>query len=407
MARITDLASTSETEEPGWPGPAQRAAVAATLAESAAGLTTATLAAIADLHPWFAELDAEHRSWITMVARAGIDGFVEWFAAGGRDRNPEAIFDAAPRALTRRITLNQTVDLVRTTIDTVEAWITGLDKAQQDPLRIGILRYSREVAFAAARVYARAAEARGAWDARLEAMVVDAVIRGEADETVVSRASTLGWVHPPRIAVIIGPAAADPATQVDSIRAAAAPHGLDLLAAPQGDRLVLLVGGRLASMPELIGLVADFVEHFGTGPVVVGPIVNNLLDAARSARAALSGIRAAPAWPEAPRPVAAEDLLAERALAGDGHARRTLSGQIFQPINDAGGDLVETLATYFETGGSVEATARARFIHPNTVRYRLRRIQQLVGYSAFDARDAYVLRLALTLGRLVQPPTLQ
>ena len=52
-------------------------------------------------------------------------------------------------------------------------------------------------------------------------------------------------------------------------------------------------------------------------------------------------------------------------------------------------------------GGSIEATARARYIHPNTVRYRLRRIQEVTGYSATDPRDAYVLRLALTLGRLL------
>ena len=49
------------------------------------------------------------------------------------------------------------------------------------------------MAFAAAEIYARAAELRGAWDARLEALVVDAVLRGETDETVLSRASTLGW----------------------------------------------------------------------------------------------------------------------------------------------------------------------------------------------------------------------
>ena len=34
-------------------------------------------------HHWFRGLDAEHRSWITLVAQAGIDGFVKWFAAPG------------------------------------------------------------------------------------------------------------------------------------------------------------------------------------------------------------------------------------------------------------------------------------------------------------------------------------
>ncbi|MFT4108682.1 MAG: PucR family transcriptional regulator, partial [Propionicimonas sp.] len=281
--------STAADETAGWPPPAVREVISQRLGSAAAEMTTAALARIAEEHPWFADLDAEHRSSITLVARAGIDGFLEWYAAGGRTAAPAAIFDAAPRALARRITLDQTVDLVRTTIDTVEDRIGELPGDEQTPLRTGILRYSREVAFAAARVYARAAEVRGAWDARLEALVVDAVIRGEADESVVSRASTLGWAAPPAIAVVIGSAPAEPGRAVELIRLIAARHSLDLLAAPQGDRLVLLIGGELGSTTELMGHVRDFVVHFGRGPVVAGPVVADLAEAVRSARAALSG----------------------------------------------------------------------------------------------------------------------
>jgi hypothetical protein len=391
------------TDQSWWPAPQAREAIARELADSAAELTTVAMAQIAERHPWFARLEAEHRSWVTLVARSGIDGFVTWFGAGGAG-SPGALFDAAPRALTRRITLNQTVDLVRTTIETVEERIAELPTDEQLPLRIGILRYSREVAFAAARVYARAAELRGAWDARLEAMVVDAIIRGDADESVASRASTLGWVSPsPGVAVVIGSAPSDPGTAVDAIRASAGRNSLDLLAAPQGDRLVLVIGTAAGSDDELVALVAEFAAEFGPGEVVVGPIVPSLMDAARSARAALSGLRAARAWPGAPRPVAAEKLLPERALAGDGHARRALSAELYQPLVAAGGDLVTTLATYFETAGSIEATARELFVHSNTVRYRLRRVQEVTGYSPTDSRDGYALRLALTLGRLLDP----
>jgi DNA-binding PucR family transcriptional regulator len=391
----------TKSEKQWWPEPEARATIARELSDLAAELTTAALARIADKHPWFSELEAEHRSWVTLVARSGIDGFVSWFAAGG-DGSPGALFAAAPRALTRRITLNQTVDLVLTTIETVEERIAQLPEDEQFPLRIGILRYSREVAFAAARVYARAAEIRGAWDARLEAMVVDAIIRGDADESVVSRASTLGWVSPsPGVAVVIGPAPADPGSAVESIRLAAVRNSLDLLAAQQGDRLVLVLGTAATSTDQLVAMVAEFVADFGPGDVVVGPIVTSLMDAARSARAALSGLRAARAWPDAPRPVAAEKLLPERALAGDGHARRALASDLYQPLVAAGGDLAETLSTYFDAAGSIEATARELFVHSNTVRYRLRRVQEVTGYSPTDARDAYALRLALSLGRLL------
>ena len=43
---------------------------------------------------------------------------------------------------------------------------------------------SREVAFATAHAYASYAESRGAWDARLEALVVDALVRGVHPNTV-------------------------------------------------------------------------------------------------------------------------------------------------------------------------------------------------------------------------------
>lgn len=385
-----------------WPSPRARAGIAKRLTAASSGMTTAAMAEIARQHPWFAELDAEHRSWITVVARTGIDGFVRWFAAGGDTAAPGTIFDAAPRALARRISLHQTVDLVRTTIDTVEQQIEQqMPRGDRAALNLAIVHYSREIAFAAAEVYARAAEARGAWDARLEALVVDAVIRGDADESVVSRASTLGWPSPAGIAVMIGDAPADPGQAIEAIRQAAGKHGCDILAAPQGDRLVVVIGGDLPDMPSLVAQAADFVDQFGPGYVVIGPIVDDLVEAARSARAALSGMRAARAWPEAPRPVASADLLPERALAGDGHARRALATEVYQPLAEAGGDLLETLVEFLDQGGSIEATARGRFIHPNTVRYRLRRIQEVTGYAPGDPRDAYVLRLALTLGRLL------
>ena len=62
--------------------------------------------------------------------------------------------------------------------------------------------------------------------------------------------------------------------------------------------------------------------------------------------------------------------------------------------------MIETLAAYFETGESVEATARMLFVHPNTVRYRLRRVTDVTGWSPSDVRSAFTLHIALILGRL-------
>ena len=177
------------------PSARSRASIAKRLSSATGAMTTATIAEMESRHQWFERLDAEHRSQITLVAQAGIDGFVKWFAnPDPRGPTTSEVFSSAPRELTRKISLHQTVELVRTTIDVVEAQIDELmPKGDRPVLHAAIVQYSREVAFAAAEIYARAAELRGAWDARLEALVVDAVLRGEADETVLSRASTLGW----------------------------------------------------------------------------------------------------------------------------------------------------------------------------------------------------------------------
>jgi DNA-binding PucR family transcriptional regulator len=134
----------------------------------------------------------------------------------------------------------------------------------------------------------------------------------------------------------------------------------------------------------------------------MGPMVTDLLAAAGSARAATAGLRAAPGWPGAPRPVVADDLLPERALSGDGHARHRLVIDVYAPVA-TDDTLLHTLEAYLEHGASIEGSARSLFVHANTIRYRLRRIEEMTGLSPAHPRDAYTLRVALTLGRLRAP----
>ncbi len=378
-----------------------RAAMSKRLAAAAASMTTAALAQITAHYPWFGDLDANNRASVTLVVRAGVDGFLDWFRGGAGDVEQPNIFASAPRSLMRSLTLQQTVDLIRTTVETVEEQITSqLPRSDRPTLTMAVLQYSREIAFDAAEVYARAAETRGAWDARLEALVMDAVVRGDADESVVSRASTLGWHSPRGLTVILGDLPARDASLRD-LRGAAARRGLDILAAGQGPRLVVLLGGDFTTEEEALAHASDLTPYFGDGPVVVGTVVPDLVEAVVSARAATSGRRAASAWVDAPRPVSARALLPERALAGDGHARRELAHDIYLPLAQHTGDLMRTLDAYWATGTSIEATARRLFIHANTVRYRLGRVEDLTGYAPSDPRGGYVLRLAGTLGRLL------
>jgi DNA-binding PucR family transcriptional regulator len=139
---------------------------------------------------------------------------------------------------------------------------------------------------------------------------------------------------------------------------------------------------------------------FGDGPVVIGPTAPTLAAAHRSAAEAIAGMNAVAGWSGAPRPVAARELLPERALLGDATAIAALEAEVMRPLADAGPALTETLDAFLDSGGAIEACARKLFVHPNTVRYRLRRIADFTGRDPTVPRDAYVLRVASTVGRL-------
>nr|WP_177238257.1 helix-turn-helix domain-containing protein [Pseudonocardia ammonioxydans] len=147
-------------------------------------------------------------------------------------------------------------------------------------------------------------------------------------------------------------------------------------------------------------VLAEIASRFGPGPVVAGPASTDLAATGSAVAEALAGLAAAPGHPDAPRPVDAADLLPERALCGDPAARRRLAEDVLAPLHDAGGELLRTLSAYLEGGGSLEGCARALYVHPNTVRYRLRRIGELVGRSPTDPREAFVLRAALVADRV-------
>lgn len=367
-------------------------------------LASASVAAMERRLPWFTRLPADQRASVLMITQTGAAGFVSWL----RD-SQEALqltteaFRSAPQDLSRWISLRQAVSLVRMAIEVFEEELPefAASDAERSSLIEGILRYGREIAFATANSYAAAAEARGAWDARLEALVVDGIVRGDAEEAVLSRAAALGWEPASAATVLVGaPGSDDPPSVVFDVRRLAARLGRPVLLSVQGTRLIVVVGGPTDGTYEEV--VHKLSAAFGDGPVVAGPTVANLGEAHHSAAEALSGLRAVVGWPSAPRPVRAIDLLPERALSGDAGAERLLIEEVAQPLADAGPTVLETVETYLESGGVLETCAKTLFVHPNTVRYRLRRAAELTGRNPTDPRDALVLRVALTMGRLAR-----
>lgn len=368
--------------------------------EQATGrLATQSVARMDDELPWFRELPPAQRSWVTLVAQAGLQSYVEWL------RSPDdvlrltgEVFATAPQAMARSVNLQQTVELVRQAIEVAEQNLPLIAGADVDVVREELLRFSRELAFAAARVYATAAENRGTWDRRLEALVIDSLVSGSViGDPLPSQLAALGWHDIAPMAVIAGSA---PDGSPDLARAAMNAKlrrlGLDAMVGLHAGRLVVVVGG----CADPLALAGRLLTDFGDGPVVAGPTAAEVSDAVEVAQATLSGLRAAAAWPGAPRPVSADALLPERALAGDIAARVHLVEAVYRPLASADDVLLDTVAAFLDAGNALEATARALFVHANTVRYRLRRVADVCGETPTDARGAFTLRLALALGRL-------
>ncbi|HSP51501.1 MAG TPA: helix-turn-helix domain-containing protein [Cryobacterium sp.] len=370
-------------------------------------LSTATLKRLEDTLPWYGDMPPGRRSAVGLVAQAGITSFISWFDDPRSTPWIAAdVFGAAPRELLRSISLQQTLQLIRVTVEVVEERV----KDGGEILREAILLYSREIAFGAADVYARAAEARGLWDVRLEALVVDSILSGEYDDELPSRIAALGWHGHGEVCVLVG--TTPKMLDVDRLRRSARHMAADVLIGVQGNRLVLVIGRahpRPTDPDEAIGTASalTFMEiavqlepSFGAGHLVLGHEVPNLVDASKSAKAALAGFAVARSWRNAPRPVQADDLLPERALAGDPLARATLIHRIYRPLQAHSTELLTTLWCYLDNGRSLEATARELFVHPNTVRYRLKRVSEVIGYDATGAREALILQAALIIGSI-------
>ncbi|MDN5700562.1 helix-turn-helix domain-containing protein [Kocuria atrinae] len=352
--------------------------------------------------PWFSQLRADERSELGLLAQRGISSFVRWY------EDPQEpvwvlteVFKQAPTELTRSISLQNALQVLRIVVDVVEEKVPELaQSSDESALREAVLRFSREVAFAAADVYAKAAENRGSWDARLESLVVDGILRGDRSDSIRSRVAALGWTDQGQVTVMVGtaPATTGPGS-VDKIRRSATRYATECLVSIQTDRLVLVLGG----VNDPRRALTKLASVFGDGPVVYGPAVDTVFDAKYSADRASAGFRTTSAWPQAPRPVDSEDLWPERAMSGDPLALTAMVDAVWAPLSNSSTGLVDTLSTYFSVGNSLEATSRELFVHANTVRYRLRRVCDITGWDPLIPRDAFVLHCAMVAGRLNSP----
>jgi purine catabolism regulator len=89
----------------------------------------------------------------------------------------------------------------------------------------------------------------------------------------------------------------------------------------------------------------------------------------------------------------------------DDEALRLYTDSVLGPIENGegeyGGELLRSLEAFVEHNGQWERAARELFCHRHTLRYRIRRIEQLTGRDLSSARDRIEFWLALKARELV------
>ena len=89
----------------------------------------------------------------------------------------------------------------------------------------------------------------------------------------------------------------------------------------------------------------------------------------------------------------------------DDEALRLYTDSVLGPIESGegeyGGELLRSLEAFVEHNGQWERAARQLFCHRHTLRYRIRRVEQLTAPSPRRARDRIEFWLALKARELV------
>jgi hypothetical protein len=172
----------------------------------------------------------------------------------------------------------------------------------------------------------------------------------------------------------------------------------------------VVLGARVKSGTEPVSRVSAAVAHLRATfrmdiRAAIGPTVARVTDVPSSRRMADQALAAQRERPDLGSVVVYDDLRSAVLLQQLAHtpaADAMLADPVFAKAVRDDSDAA-LLLTYFDTLGDTARTAAMSGVHPNTVRYRLRRIQSELGISLTNADDRLLLWLQLRLLHSKQP----
>lgn len=239
-------------------------------------------------------------------------------------------------------------------------------------------------------------------DGTIRALAFECLISGLRDERVTSLLNVIGWRGQFECFAVGGePAESMALTVTKTGQVITDLGGVSPLIGVYGTFVIVCARVQAAVSPGIActNMLSAFSDD---SAVYISPMREGVEGASHAIRETLFSLQAAPSIIEPARPLRADDLLPERALIGDDMAREELYRNVYQVLHGSNEDdpTFVTVSTFLRHGGSLETTAKELNIHPNTVRYRLKRAAETTGWDATDPRDAFVLNTAIAIGRI-------
>ena len=198
---------------------------------------------------------------------------------------------------------------------------------------------------------------------------------------------------------------------VERVVAASCPKSMVI--ATKGSFTVLLGSDVKLSDAAVRELGEQIVSHVATYPVPttvsvgIGGPCQHLKDVRRSYNEATRALDVAALLRKQSLVVSFSDLGVFEILLRQGKPDelREFASRYIGPLaaydRRQGGGLVDTLETYVRHNYSLHETAEELVLHPNTVKYRLQKIEELCGANLRSSEDLMNLQIALRLHRLM------
>jgi purine catabolism regulator len=267
------------------------------------------------------------------------------------------------------------------------------------------------------------ARVAGDTERRLAGDVLDAIVSGElTGAELVRRLGPFGLGD--RVAaVVLGVAGegrtATPAAVEGALWSALREEASPALVASVGSLACALIPGgadeELVALGERVAAGAEGELHdrvrVGIGRAVAAVDARRSFHEARCALEALAfgvgGSEGNGSAPGRPRVATYKDLGSFQLLLSlqDDEALRLFCDSILGPIEASegpyGGELMRSLEAFIEENGQWERAARRLYCHRHTLRYRIRRVEELTGRNLGSARDRIEFWLALRGRELV------